>query len=426
MTLDVGKRDLFIYYTRDGGTTWARSTSFSRQGWNADFVSLTNGFTWNISGYLQKTTNSGSAWNQVTSNVNFGDDIPTMDFVSTTTGWVMQNQVNGITPLYRTLDGGKTWTLISASTPPPSPTSTPAPQDYSTFGQNLVNGLNTRNFDFVKSQMNPSFVFGFWGSQGTSVTADEAIQQLQANYLGATPLASNASKDLNTLLGGLNPYTIMGLDPSTSQALFVSGWGVNGTDEAILYFTRRSDGSIFWDRVLIAQGGFLRVEPVTHDAFCADTRISTLIDQLKNSINQSNGDALSSIISPVHGLDIRLWAYSAPVNFNTTSAKTIFTDTTAYTWGGGPSGIPDVGTFKDLIRPKLLDVFNAPNLETYCDNLTKVYPLATPWPYPDMHYYNLYKPATTAGFDFRTWLVGFEYVNGQPYLSALVTIVWEP
>ena len=89
-------------------------------------------------------------------------------------------------------------------------------------------------------------------------------------------------------------------------------------------------------------------------------------------------------------------------------------------------GTPDVGTFKDLIQPKLQDVLNASNMETYCDNLTKVFPLATPWPYPNLHYYNLYKPASAAGFDFRTWLVGIEYVNDQPYISALVTIVWEP
>jgi len=86
----------------------------------------------------------------------------------------------------------------------------------------------------------------------------------------------------------------------------------------------------------------------------------------------------------------------------------------------------DVGSFKDIIQPKLADVLNAPNMETYCDNLTKVFPLSNPWPYPDYRYYNLYKPASAAFFDFRTWLIGFEYVNGQPYISALVTIVWEP
>ena len=66
-------------------------------------------------------------------------------------------------------------------------------------------------------------------------------------------------------------------------------------------------------------------------------------------------------------------------------------------------------------------------METYCDELTKVFPLAVPWPYPDMRFYNFYKPASEELlFDFRTWLIGFEYVNGTPYLSAMASIVWEP
>jgi len=133
------------------------------------------------------------------------------------------------------------------------------------------------------------------------------------------------------------------------------------------------------------------------------------------------------LVSPLHGVDVRLWAYASPVNFNTNTAKTVFTSTDSYEWGGGPSGGPNPGSFKDIIQPKLLEVFNAPLMETYCDNLTKVFPLSTPWPYPEMRFYNLYKPASPdIFFDFRTWLIGFEYINGQPYLSAMVTIVWEP
>ena len=641
MSLDVGKRDLYIYVTHDGGTTWTRSTSFARQGWNASFASVNDGFTWNINGYLQVTHNAGASWTQVPSNINFGDDIPMMDFISTTTGWAVQNQVNGSSPLYRTTDGGKTWTLLSGSPniPPtntpaaPTPTSIPVvaslnasvtadllscrygpgaeylylyalnktanikligrtdannwvwvdgtnkcwvntsylqitgdpkslpivyptgtaklpvspyypapawasatrngnsvgvewapvpvgagdyedasmhqyilevwrcqagqiifetlgssvpsivvandeagcsvpshgrvyvqekhgfagpvevpwpaaspstqasvstpvpdsaststtvPQDLPSFEQTLVSTLNAHNFDLAKSMMNGSFGIAFWQSQGTSYTPDLAIEQLK-NYIGATLLTADPGKNLNTLLGGSNPYSIMGLDPNNSQALFVSGWGLDGKGEAILFATRLADGTPYWHSVLVALTGFVvNTDPTTHDAFCADTRIAPLIEQLKGSLNQSNGDMFSALVSPTHGVDVRLWAYSAPVNFNTTSAKNIFADTTSYTWGGGPSGIPDIGAFKDTIQPKLLDVLNAPNIETYCDNLTKVYPLATPWPYPNVRYYNFYKPATSNGFDFRTWLVGIEYVNGQPYVSALVTIVWEP
>jgi hypothetical protein len=428
MSLDVGKRDLYIYVTHDGGTTWTRSTTFARQGWNADFVSVNDGFTWNAGGYLQVTHNAGGSWSQVTSNVNFGDNIPSLDFVSTTTGWAILNDFNtGETTLYRTTDGGKTWTLLSPNQQPvPTATSTPAPQDFNTFGQNVVNALNARSFDFVKGMMDQSFGFAFWQSQGFSSTPDQAIQQLQG-YLGSTPLASNVSQDLNALLGGLDPYSIMGLSPSNSQGLFVSGWGPDGNSEAILYFTRRPDGTVYWHSVLIAPSKFIPApDVVSHETFCADTRIATLLEQLKGSVNQSNGDMFAGLVSSLHGVDVRLWAYASPVNFNTNTAKTVFAGADSYNWGGGPSGQPDVGTFKDIIQPKLLEVFNASNMETYCDNLTKVYPLAVPWPYPDMRYYNLYKPASSAGFDFRTWLIGFEYVNGQPYLSALVSIVWEP
>jgi hypothetical protein len=307
----------------------------------------------------------------------------------------------------------------------PSPTPT---QDPSTFAQTLVTALNARDFNTARSSMGQSFGFSFWQSQGFSSTPDEAIQQLQ-NYLGATPLTPNTSQDLYALLAGLNPYAIMGLDPTTSQGLFVTGWGLDGKGEAILYATRRPDGSLYWDSVLIAPSGFIPdADPIiTHEAFCADTRIAPLIDQLKGSMNQSNGDMFSYLVGPVYGLDVRLWAYQPAVNFNAYTARSVFTSTNSYTWGTGPSLITDVGSFKDVIQPKLLDVLNAPNMETYCDSLDKVYPLANPWPYPNVRFYNLYKPGTPGiVLDFRTWLIGFEYINDQPYLHSMVTIVWEP
>ena len=457
-----------------------------------------------------------------------------MDFVSTTTGWVLDTDSNGNAALYRTNDGGATWTLlfgqppvtqilpdltitgmniqlqnssclmpgdlmgvrigianngqaaagtftvnvnglqqtvetlgigetltlffpnsnnpvtaivdssgaitesdetnnsrsemVPVPTPPlPCPTNTPnGPQDFNTFGQSIVDALNTRNFDLAKNLMGQSFGFGFWQSEGISNTPDLAIQQLQNNYIGPnTHLIPDPSKDLVALLGGLNPYSIMGLDAANSQAFFVSGWGLDGKSEAILYVTRFAAGNLYWHSVLIAPGGFS--PNISTETFCADPRIPVLIEQLKGSMNQSNGDMFAALTSPTHGVDVRLWEYASPINFNTTTAKTVFTSTEVYNWGGGPSGQPDSGTFAQVIQPKMQEVFNALNMETYCDNLTKVFNLSTPWPYPNIHYYNLYKPSTTdTALDFRTWLIGFEYINNQPYLYSMVTIVWEP
>jgi hypothetical protein len=367
-----------------------------------------------------------------------------------------------------------------------------------------VDTLNARNFDALPALMDQSLGFAYWQSQGTSYPSDQAIESLRTGL--TTPLISDPGKDLNTLLGGLNPYSIMGLDPAKSQALFVSGWGLDGKQEAILYVTQRADGSLYWHSVLIAPSKFIptstftstpisligpyaviRVaendvlnirsgpgsfpvvgsfapdainimrtgpavmadgaewvevqnpnggtgwvnssyltEYITHDAFCADTRIASLIEQLKGSMNQSNGGMFSALTSPLRGVNVHLWKYAAPINFTQATAGNVFTSTEAYNWGGGPRGQPDIGTFVQIIQPKMLDTLNAPNMETYCDNLTKVFPLSDPWPYHNVRFYNLYKPASSEVFDFRTWLIGIEYINNQPYLYAMINIVWEP
>ena len=507
MGLGAGQLDLYLYTTQDGGNTWNRSAAFARNGRLTDFASIRDAFSWDEAGFLHVTHDSGTSWSQVTPNVNFGDSIRDLDFVSMTTGWMLDTDLNGNLALYRTSDGGSTWTLLfgnaapEPSTPTATPTATPAPSP-AAFTQSIVDHLNAKNFEAGKSMMDPSFTMAFWQSQGLSLTPDEAVQQLQSNYIGAsTILIPDPNKDLNALLAGFNPYSVMGLDPSTSQALFVSGWGQDGQGEAILYAARRADGSLYWYGVLIAPGGFappvtltgpyavagvslndvlnirsgagvgspvvgsfpydavsvMRTGPtatadgspwvevqnpaggtgwvnshyltqyVTHDAFCADARIPILIGQLKGSLNQSNGGVFSGLVSPSHGVNVHLWAYQPPVNFSTSIAGSVFISTEVYNWGAGPRGEPDFGTFTQIIQPKMQEVFNAPNLETYCDNLTKVFPLSTPWPYTNIRYYNLYKPGTPGTeLDFRTWLIGFEYIDGQPYLHSMVTIPWEP
>jgi hypothetical protein len=361
-----------------------------------------------------------------------------------------------------------------------------------------VDTLNARNFNALPAMMDTSLGFAYWQSQGTSYSSDQAIESLRTGL--TVTLFPNASKDLTSLLGGLNPYSIMGLDPAKSYGLFVSGWGSNPGSEAIIYVTQRADGSLYWHSTLIAPTSFsgtttligpyavinvatndvlnmrsaagvnqpivgylaadatgvyktgattsvdgaawveihrndgltgwvnsnYLTEDVSHDAFCKDSRILPLIEQVKQSMVQANGTLLSPLVSPVHGVNMHLWAYGPGINFTQAASSNIYTSTTVYNWGGGPSGIPDTGTFNNVVKSKYLEALNATDRETYCDDLTKVYPLSRPWPYPNIRYYNLYKPATGQNLDFRTVLVGIEYVNGQPYLYGMVTIIWEP
>jgi Ig-like domain-containing protein len=147
-----------------------------------------------------------------------------------------------------------TW-LPSTPIPSPTATATVAPPVTMTT---LVEALNARNYELLNAFMDQTFVFGFWPSQGYATTPDIAIETLKTNYLGpSTHLIPDPGKDLVALLGGLDPYAIMGFNSTNAQVLFVSGWGPAGTDEAILYITNRPDGSPYWHGVLIALGGFV-------------------------------------------------------------------------------------------------------------------------------------------------------------------------
>jgi hypothetical protein len=394
--------------------------------------------------------------------------------------------------------------MVPVPTPPlPCPTSTPAPPPLSAadFAQTLVNTLNARNFDALPAMMDQTFGFAYWQSQGNSYPSDQAINSLRTGL--TVTLAPNASKDLNLLLGGLNPYSIMGLDPSRSYGLFVSGWGSDSKAEAILYVTQRADGSLYWHSILIAPTGFnptpvtlmgpytvtgiapdgvldirsgaglsypvvgsfpantnniMRTtsttaadginwvevqisgggtgwvdfrkltEYVSHEDFCADARIPAMIEQLKGSMTQSNSDMFASLLSFKSGVSVQAWQRTMPVNFSRNSAVDVFTSTQTYDWGTpeGQGGPAVLGTFAQIIPPKMLDVFNAPNLVTYCDELTNVPNATQVWPYTNVHFYNLYKPGSAAILDFRIWLIGFEYINGVPQLYSMEHVIWSP
>ena len=303
--------------------------------------------------------------------------------------------------------------------------------EFTTFGQNVVNGLNARTYDTLKTSMRDPFVFAFWQSQGTTYTPDLAVQQLQTNYIGAnTTLIADPNKNLTTLLEGSNAYSIMGLDPSTSRALFVSGWGLNGTDEAILYFARLPDGSLVWHGVLIANGAFPGSAsfnpPAGSAAFCADSKATALLQNFETAVETSNGDLLSSLVSATHGVDIRLWHYGNTINYNSSQARFIFTDPAIVDWGVHPGSLnPTIGTFAEKVLPTLVDVF-APTREFKCND-ANVLTLTNVWPWPAYNFYQVFRPATSGNtFDMNYWLVGMEYIGGKPYLVKMIHHIWTP
>ena len=134
-------------------------------------------------------------------------------------------------------------------------------QNASNFEQVLVEALNARNYDLLKTLMGDPFMIGYWQSEGTSNTPDQAIEQFKMNLLNSpSPITADPNKDLAALLG-IDPVTIVGPQVIEVSPLLTSGWGSEGKDQAILFIAKKSDGSLYWHGLLFAKDGFEQAVP---------------------------------------------------------------------------------------------------------------------------------------------------------------------
>ena len=149
------------------------------------------------------------------------------------------------------------------------------------FRQVLANALNARDYTKLKTLMEPSFTIAYWGSEGSTGSQDQAIEQLQRSLLNASsPIVADPNKDFVALLrsdpitaGAVEAsfdcantgeefcVTIAGPNSVKASPLFTSGWGAQGKDEAILFLARRANGELYWHGIFYAKDGFLKAEP---------------------------------------------------------------------------------------------------------------------------------------------------------------------
>ena len=103
---------LAVYASHDGGANWALTPTLIPTGGSMDFVSRNDGFVWNSTAFYV-THDGAKTWTIVPPDAAFGDNFAGMDFVSAAAGLVLTNDVTGARGLYKTTDGGATWTSMA-------------------------------------------------------------------------------------------------------------------------------------------------------------------------------------------------------------------------------------------------------------------------------------------------------------------------
>jgi hypothetical protein len=160
---------------------------------------------------------------------------------------------------------------------------------------------------------------------------------------------------------------------------------------------------------------------------CTDPQTTTLIDSLKKAMLTDDGALLSSLVSS-NGMEVRWVRYGTAIKYSAYQAQFLFVTTYQANWGAAPgSGQNKTGAFHDVIVPELKTIFN----QTYTLHCNEIrhggasYEIN--WPYKK-DFYSIYYAGTdiNGNLDWHTWVVGIEYVNGKPFIYALMQFFWEP
>jgi hypothetical protein len=166
-------------------------------------------------------------------------------------------------------------------------------------------------------------------------------------------------------------------------------------------------------------------EAIPADAFCADQMVIDLLNSLRVEVEEQDDVGLAGLLNANRGLTVRLNWYSAEIHYTVEQVLELFSNLDEVEWGTmADSGLTVVGTFQEVIVPKLEDGFlRSP--EATCNALkygSTAGQILWPEELTNMKFYGVFRSSEADGneFDWRSWAVGIEYANGTPFIATLI------
>ena len=191
----------------------------------------------------------------------FGPDVQIVDLVFSQ-GWGTDGRGEAILTIAQGADGSQYWQGIIYA--PAGFTLPPGPLKTTTL---LSHALATADYEALQALMGETFTIGYWLSEGQRLTPAEAIEQLRLNLL-PNPAAVSFIRDRNQFpdLGDVDPVAVFGPDVQIVELIYSQGWGIDGSDEAILAIAQNADGSQYWHGMLSGRFDQFSAPPVQEPA----------------------------------------------------------------------------------------------------------------------------------------------------------------
>ncbi len=253
---------------------------------------------------------------------------------------------------------------------------------------------------------------------------------LPSELTGDSPLFAvvlvAADNLLNIRAGAGIDQEILGMLEANARDLKLTGQE-QVVDGEVWYEIRRPEGDAGWvNSVFLTQ-------QVPQDAFCSTPKVKTLLRDFSRAIQENDQEAFIRLINPRRGLTIRKEWWNNEVYYPAEAVPSLLSEDSPQAWGvDQPTDEPVEGSFREVVLPLLRDVVLG-DFSQACNTLdfgvasgVTTGTLVWPGEYSNFNYMTLFRPGSEDDkLDWRTWAVGVEIINGEPFVTLLVQYHWE-
>ena len=144
---------------------------------------------------------------------------------------------------------------VNGTTASFDPLATPtAPASLEEFERSLQAALKQRDAEAMRALMDERFIVAYWQSEGESIPSIEGVAKLLSSHIAEHNFIEFQAFQP---IPAFDPQSFVGPDVKLEKAIMATSWGLDSMQQALLFVSRRPDGSLFWQGVLVTPKGFV-------------------------------------------------------------------------------------------------------------------------------------------------------------------------